>query len=332
MSPRNVCITAVDGQTGYLIGELLLTDPAFSKKIDSLVGLSIHPTSPKCKELGKLGAKIVTHKPGKAKEMVKTLKETGCDTLCLIPPAHKDKYDIAQELIEAAKKANVPNVCFLSSAGCDLADPQKQPRLREFIELEARVLVAKGLPETALGSSPVVIRAGYYAENLLLYSPQAQEDQILPLPIGENHKFAPIALGDIAQVAAHVLSGKGKNGFSDKHRGQLIVLTGPKLTSGPELAAVASEALGVKMEFEDISEAEAKRVLHAQSRSDESEKEYLLEYYSLVREGKTNYISTMAFHDVTGSHPMEPAEFFKVYAEGFVPEHPQKKRKTENGK
>ena len=52
----------------------------------------------------------------------------------------------------------------------------------------------------------------------MLYAPQAKEEQVLPLPIGELHKFAPIALGDIAQVAAHVLSGKGKKGFSDKHR------------------------------------------------------------------------------------------------------------------
>jgi nucleoside-diphosphate-sugar epimerase len=158
MSPRNICVTAVDGQTGYLIAELLLTNPIFSKKIDSVTGLSRHPTSAKCKALIKLGAKIVTHKPNKAREMVKTLKETDCDTLCLIPPAHKDKFDITVELIEAAKKANVPNTCFLSSAGCDLADPKKQPRLREFIELEAHVLVAKGLPDTALGLSPVVIR------------------------------------------------------------------------------------------------------------------------------------------------------------------------------
>ena len=158
MSPRNVCITAVDGQTGYLIAELLMTDSTFSKKIDSITGISLHPTSPKCKELTKLGAKIVTHKPGKEKDMVKLLKEIGCDALCLISPAHKDKFDITLELIEAAKKANVPNVCFLSSAGCDLADSQKQPRLREFIELESRVLLAKGLPDTDLGHSPVVIR------------------------------------------------------------------------------------------------------------------------------------------------------------------------------
>lgn len=48
----------------------------------------------------------------------------------------------------------------------------------------------------------------------------------MPLPIGELHKFPPIALGDVAQVAAHVLTGKGKKGFNDKHRGQLMVLTG----------------------------------------------------------------------------------------------------------
>lgn len=156
--PRNICITAVDGQTGYLIAELLLTDSTFSKKIDSVTGLSLHATSSKCKELTKLGAKIVPHKPGKVREMVKTLKETGCDTICLIPPAHKDKFDITLELVEAGKKANIPNVCFLSSAGCDLADPTKQPRLHEFIELESRVLANKGLTDTSLGHSPVVIR------------------------------------------------------------------------------------------------------------------------------------------------------------------------------
>ncbi len=158
MSPRHVCITAVDGQTGYLIAELLLTDSTFSKHVNSVTGLSLHPSSAKCKELTKLGAKIVNHKHGKVREMVKTLKETGCDAICLIPPTHKDKFDITLELIEAAKKANIPNNLFLSSAGCDLADPHKQPRLHEFLELESHVLLAKGLPETALGTSPVVIR------------------------------------------------------------------------------------------------------------------------------------------------------------------------------
>jgi hypothetical protein len=57
----------------------------------------------------------------------------------------------------------------------------------------------------------------------------------------------------------------------------------------------------------------------------------LLEYYSLVREGKTNYISTCAFHDITGEHPQEPVDFFKVYSGEFNVEHGSKKRKI-NGK
>ncbi|KAI9790617.1 MAG: hypothetical protein M1816_004949 [Peltula sp. TS41687] len=330
--PRSVCITAVDGQTGYLIAELLLTNSDFSSKIDSVVGLSLKPHDAKCKELAKLGAKIIAHHPGKEREMASALKGTGADAICIVPPAHKDKFDITSELIAATKRAEIPNVCFLSSAGCDYADPNKQPRLHEFLELEELVLASKGDPTTATGHSPVVIRAGFYAENLLLYAPQAQTEGLLPLPVGKDHKFAPIALGDVAQVAGFVLVGQGQHGFDDKHRGQLIVLTGPMLTTGDELATAASSALGTDMKFEDISPREAKRVLKKQSESDDSEQQYLLEYYSLVKEGKTNYISTIAFNAITGTSPMEPPDFFKTYAEEFHPQekhHPSKKRKVD---
>jgi len=325
---RNICISAVDGQTGFLIAELLVSNPQFSNKVDSVNGLSLHPHSAKCKELEKLGVQIIPHKPGRVRDMVNTLKGSKADTICVIPPTHKEKFDITVELVTAAKHAGIPNVCLISSAGADMADREKQPRLREFIDIEHLVLDTKGDADTPTGTSPVVVRAGFYAENLLNYSPQAKEG-ILPLPIGKSHKFAPVALGDIALVVAHVLSGRGKHGFDDKHRGQLIVATGPMLVAGNELAEAAGQALAVDMKFEDISEAEAKRVLHAQAASDTSELQYLLEYYSLVKEGKTNYISTCAFHDITGQHPQEPVEFFKTYAEEFKSnEHPSKKRKT----
>jgi hypothetical protein len=127
--------------------------------------------------------------------MAKILKDTGADTIMLIPPTHRAKMDITTELIEAAKQAGVQNVCLLSSAGADLADPQKQPRLREFVDIEQIVMASKGEESTPTGHSPVVVRAGFYAENLLNYYKQAQEDGTLPLPIGKNHKFAPVALG-----------------------------------------------------------------------------------------------------------------------------------------
>lgn len=200
-------------------------------------------------------------------------------------------------------------------------------------------------------------------ENLLLYGPQVKHDGAIPLPIGLKHKFAPIALGDVSLVTAHVLTGRGKHGLADMHRGQLIVLTGPMLAAGNELAECAHQALGESLEFDNISayviprpsilftvplsaffvslnklipkRAEAKRLLRRQSDADPSELEYLLEYYSLVREGKTNYISTLGFIYVTGQHPQQPLEWFKVYGEEFKvakggkkhPAHPAKKQK-----
>lgn len=156
--PRKLCITAVDGQTGYLIAELLLTDAKFAKEVNSIVGLSLDPQSSKCKSLSKLGADIIHHVPGTEKKMVDTLKKSGADSICIIPPTHTDKYQITLELIAATKKAGVQNVCLLSSAGAELANPKTQPRLREFIDIENLVLSTKGDPSTATGHSPVVIR------------------------------------------------------------------------------------------------------------------------------------------------------------------------------
>jgi hypothetical protein len=155
---RKLCITAVDGQTGYLIAELLLTSAQFSNKLDSIIGLSLEPHSSKCKALGKLGVNIVHHVPGTEKKVVNILKSSKADSICIIPPAHADKYQITLELIAATKKAGIQNVCLLSSAGADLASAEKQPRLREFIEIENLVLSTKGDPSTATGHSPVVIR------------------------------------------------------------------------------------------------------------------------------------------------------------------------------
>ncbi|KAF7118407.1 hypothetical protein CNMCM5793_007924 [Aspergillus hiratsukae] len=325
---RNVCITSVEGNTGYLIAELLLTDENFSKEIGTVHGLTLNPDAQRCKDLQTLGATIVPHRPGRLKNVAADIRDTKADTLCLIPPASRDKIDITAEMIEATKRANVPNVVFLSAAGCDLAERDKQPHLRKFIHLESLFMSTKGDPSTMTGHSPVVIRAGFYAENLLAYAPQAKEEGYIPIPIGREHKFPPVALGDVALLAAHVLTGKGKNGFNDKHRGQLMVLTGPALLNGDEVARAASEALGTDMKFEDISEYEARKVLRSQTDTDDSEIQFILEYYSLVREGKTNYVATTAFRDVTKDEPQQPVDFFRSYSEEFEPKKGAKRRKN----
>ena len=158
---RNLCITTADGQTGHLIAELVLTDDAFASKLKSITCLSLHPE--KCEDLKGLGAVIVPHKPGDLNALVASLKDSGSDTVLLIPPAHKNKVKIAEEMIKATREAGVPNTILLSSAGADLAERDQQPHLREFIDIEALFMETKGLSDTSAATSPCIIRYAPFA-------------------------------------------------------------------------------------------------------------------------------------------------------------------------
>ncbi|KAL1741431.1 hypothetical protein HDZ31DRAFT_45457 [Schizophyllum fasciatum] len=320
-STRQILITAAEGQTGRLILELLSTDGNYSDKYAGLTALVFSEEAKASVEQEGFPVTVLVYDPKDEPTLVQAMENV--DTCLLIPPARKDKAQITKTLLTAAKKAkSVTNLVFLSSAGCDYAERDKQPRLREFIDLEKLAMEAKSDPSTGdTGHSPCIIRAGFYTENLLLYTKQAQGEGKLPIPIDTNHKFAPVALGDVAQLAAHVITSVGPQGLADEVRGQMMVLTGPMLVAGPELAQAASQALGVNMEFQSITEPQAKKILASDQGEevDEAEKEYLLEYYSLVREGKTAYVSNAAFQAIFGSRGQEIPDFFKAYSSEFKP-------------
>ncbi|PIL26453.1 hypothetical protein GSI_12211 [Ganoderma sinense ZZ0214-1] len=323
-SERKILVTAGEGQTGRLVIDLLATNEDYMHKYGELTALVFSEAAKSVLEEYE-AVKVAVFDPSDEEALVKCMEAV--DTCLLIPPARKDKSQITRTLIEAARKAQtVQNLVLLSSAGCDYAERDTQPHLREFIDLEALVMQPKGEPDTSdAGHSMCIVRAGFYAENLLLYSKQAQGEGRLPIPVGDRHKFAPVALGDIAQLVAFVVTSEGPHGLADIVRSQVLVATGPQLTSGSELAQAASQALGTKMEFESIDNDTAKQILNSDQGAevDEAEREYLLEYYSLVREGKTNYTATTAMLAYLGTRGQEPAEFFRTYSDEFKP----KKRK-----
>lgn len=307
---RSICITAADGQTGHLITELLLSNQ-FRPKFKELFCVTLHPE--KCEDLKTMGAKIIAHKHSDPAGLVQSLRDSGADTIFMIPPAHAHKLRLARDVLKAVAAADIKNTVLLSAAGTDLAEEKAQPHLRQFTKIETEMMHLRHMGGTEAGASQCIIRAGYYAENLLLYEKDMKTNGRLRLPIGDVNSFAPVALGDVVKVAANILVSKGPKGLSDRFRGQLITLTGPTMCNGVELAAAASQA-GVNIEFTDTSDTEAKQlVLELDTDVDDSEKQYLLEYYSLVREGKTNYVSTLDFAPITGEEPTNPPDFFKTY-------------------
>lgn len=154
---RNILITSGDGQTGHCIADLLLTDD-FRSKYNALSILSTNPSQ--SSDLADVGATVLEQDPEETlvKDLVKMIKDNQINTICLIPPTHVKKLEITKKFVDAARDANVPNMLFLSSAGCDMADKEKQPRLREFVEMEKLVMEKKGDTETQAGHSPCIIR------------------------------------------------------------------------------------------------------------------------------------------------------------------------------
>lgn len=54
-------------------------------------------------------------------------------------PTAQEKMALVKQILTLGKKAkSVQNVVLVSSAGADYAERDKQPRLREFIDLEVR--------------------------------------------------------------------------------------------------------------------------------------------------------------------------------------------------
>jgi hypothetical protein len=115
------------------------------------------------------GANIITHKPStdspySVDQMIKTLKEAGCDAMCIIPPAHKNKFTITQELIVAIKEENIQNILFMSNTGGEMAERSEQPHLRDFTDLECLVMAEDKKGEKVTGQSHVIVRGGFCAE------------------------------------------------------------------------------------------------------------------------------------------------------------------------
>ncbi|KAJ7215243.1 hypothetical protein C8J57DRAFT_1255524 [Mycena rebaudengoi] len=88
---------------------------------------------------------------------------------------------------------------------------------------------------------------------------------------------------------------------------------------------VADNKQGV-VERHQLPQTAIKDPEHQLDHLDEAEKEYLLEYYSLVCEGKTNYVSNSAFQAIFGHRGQELSEFFQAYSGEFKP----KKRRVES--
>ena len=156
---------------------------------------------------------------------------SGADALYLAPsPA------TAARVLDAAREAGVRRVVDLSGEH------------ESWWGDVARAVEGSGLAWTHLWP-------GDFMENVLVWAPQVRDGGAVREPWPEAAS-APIAMEDVADVAAAVLVGGGQEG-------RALPLTGPEALTRREMARLVGEALGREVAFVRVGRDEAVEVLAA---------------------------------------------------------------------
>ena len=150
----------------------------------------------------------------------------GVDRAMLISSSDPMMLDVQTNFIDAAKRAGVKHIVKLSGIMPELDSAFRFARMHGEIE---KRLEASGMAFTHL-------RAGEFMPAYFRQVPNITAKGAMFLPM-EDASIASIDVGDIAEIAAKVLTGSG-------HEGKTYPLTGPQALTMTEVAEKLSTATG----------------------------------------------------------------------------------------
>lgn len=160
---------------------------------------------------------------------------TGVDAVYhLAPNVHPDEVGIARRMAQAAVWAGVERFVFHS-----VLHPDDTSMTHHVRKGQAEGAIRAVLP------SATVLRPAAYHQNLLGAALAGR----MAVPYSIDSPFTTVDLGDVAEVAAEVLTCFG-------HEGRTHELAGPEVLSVREQAAVAGRVLGRPVEAVRIDVAE----------------------------------------------------------------------------
>jgi uncharacterized protein YbjT (DUF2867 family) len=226
----------------------------------------------------------------------------GVDRAMLISSSDPAMLDVQSNFIEAARKAGVQHVVKLSGIMPEPDSPFRFARMHAEIE---RRLEASGMAFTHL-------RAGEFMPAYFRQAPSIVAKGALFLPM-ENAKIASIDVGDIAEVAAAVLTGSG-------HEGKIYPLTGPEALTMAEVAEKLSTVAGKTIRYVNVAPEDAKRAQLGAGMPPYMA-DALAELFAERRKGKEAQVSPVV-QMILGRRPTSFDEFAMRNASVFRGEQP----------
>lgn len=247
-------------------------------------------------EIEKLGVHTVELDYNNEDSLAKALDNV--HKLFIVPDASDSKLEHTRNIINAAKKANIPFVLLLSVVN---AEHRKDLFAKEFLKFE-KELIASGLHCSFL-------RVDFFDEDFLLFKSQIMKEKELRMCLG-NGKFAPIAHTDVGKAAAKILDTQEGGGATHTYN-----LTGPEVLDGNTVAEKMCKFLNTEVTYKDVSEEEMKKYLLEKNKLSEHEAEGITEMCRVIKQGNLN-ISLATFKELTATE----AKFL----EGFLIENKEK--------
>jgi uncharacterized protein YbjT (DUF2867 family) len=229
----------------------------------------------------------------------------GVEKAMLISSTSPTMQDVQISFIDAARKAGVAYVVKLSGIMPERDSPFRFARMHG--EIEAR-LEDSGMAFTNL-------RAGEFMHAYFRQVPSIVGKGALFLPMADA-KIASIDIGDIADVAAAVLSSPG-------HEGKTYPITGPEALGMAEVAEKLSAATGKQIRYVSVDPDEARKARIAAGMP-EFMADALSELFAERRAGKESTVSRI-IPQVLGRQATSFDDFARRHAAIFRGEQPAPK-------
>lgn len=224
----------------------------------------------------------------------------GIEKVYLLTPFSPGQVEMASFFIDRAREAGVRYIVRQSAAG---ADTEAITLLRGHRMAEVR-LEESGIAYTHL-------RPNTFMQNFVNFFGEAiRSTGRIYLPLKAS-RVSYIDARDIASVAATLLYGNIK----EEHLNRAYALTGPAPLSGVDVAESISRASGKRVEYVDISPAEAKIGMKAASMPDWAI-DSMIELYEFQRDGRAERVSS-SVEDISGRSPLSIDDFSRDNAGAF---------------
>jgi uncharacterized protein YbjT (DUF2867 family) len=291
----------VTGATGLNGSELVRRLSARGVPVRALVRNASTTNATKAADLAALpGVEIAEGDMARPETLTAALR--GVDRAMVISNSAAEMAEVQEAFIDAAAAAGVGHIVKLSGIMPEIDSPFRFARMHGEIE---RHLEGSGVAWTHL-------RAGEFMHAYFRQVPSIVNRGALFLPMADA-RIASIDVGDIAEVAADVLTGTG-------HEGKIYPITGPDSLTMAEVAERLSRVTGREIRYVDVSPEDARAASRANGVPDYLA-DGLVELFAERRKGKESVVWPTV-QTVFGRRPTSFEEFARRHAAIFRGEQP----------